>query len=87
MELLGIECQSCGTYFFTKNETGENNCPKCGVENERYIFSKKIEKIDIKLIMEIYEDIIEIFKNKNLKCSNLEVMELIEKTLLRNMED
>ena len=84
IELLGIECRNCNEYFFTKNETGKHYCPTCKVENERYIFSDEAGLVDVNLVADLFESIQVLFSANSLDSDNLEIMELLEKTIIRN---
>lgn len=87
IELLGIECNNCNTYFFIKNETGKHYCPKCEAENERYIFSEEAGLVDVNFVANLFENIQFLFSTNGLDSDNLEIMALIESTIIRNKED
>lgn len=84
IELLGIECRNCNEYFFTKNETGKHYCPTCKTDNERYIFSDEAGLVDVDLVADLFESIQVLFSANSLDSDNLEIMELVEKTIIRN---
>lgn len=84
MEVLGIKCENCKEYFITKNETGEHICPMCFHKNERYVLSDEIGQKDVNIIMELYDKIINILDENNLKYSKIEVVEFIEKIILKS---
>ena len=78
MDLIIIECCVCGDRFFVKNETGDNNCPRCNAKNERYVFDKDMTKEKIELVGEIHKEIRDVFDNHGMDdISNIKIVDLI----------